>query len=319
MKAFNNPQELDAYLASLDESLIIRTDNGIYTNLHGHNEVTVAWLIASDYKVIDDHNMVSVTELVDPPIVSVLKRRHRKEAVRDVVDLSSIAVGRSIHNDMLMNAPKHMEALQEETLAVPLGNGMTLRGTADLWMDTGGGTIIDAKGTSVYKILNVDLDDYKWQINSYAWLYKKAMNVDTQHGEIVAILDGWRMREAENDPNYPQSKTHRVPIEIMSEEATEVWLNTRADLFKSALDTPDEELIPCSKEERWEKPRHWRVVKRGNKRAKKNFYEDRGETQEDAEQYAEIQGGDFEVFEVLGERTRCDRYCAYRPWCPLYS
>lgn len=315
MQAFDNKEELDAYLRSIDESLIIRTDHGIYTNLCGHDPVTVAWLIASDYEVINDTDMVSVTELVNPTIISVLRRRHRKETVMDVTDLTNIAVGRSIHDNMVLRSPER-QPLQEHKLTHKLSNGMTLRGTADLWVPPG--KIIDYKATNVYKVQKKDFDDYRYQVNSYAWLYKKSLGMDTQEGEIVAILDGWRWRDAVADSNYPQNKTHRIPIAIMSMDEIEVWLEKRAAQFKFALDLPDDELIPCSKEERWEKPRHWRVVKRGNKRAKKNFYEDRGESITDAEQYAAAQGADFEVFEVDGERTRCERYCACRPWCPLY-
>jgi hypothetical protein len=332
MPILNNENELSKYLASLGPDSIINQD-GLYTNVNSHNPVAVSWLLADDYDTITDPKTVSVTELVQPTIISVLRRRHRAEAVSDVTDIVSRAIGRSVHNDIALRTSKELAAFQEEQLSVEL-DGYTVRGTSDLWLplwmyegkssrpddaDDDVGAILDWKYTTVFKVRKKDFDEYKNQVNAYAWLANKALNLRTVAGEVTAILDGWSRREADRDPGYPQAKIVKIPLPILDIEDTERWLRTRIAQFDSAMNLPDEKLRVCTPEERWEKPFTWRVVKKGNKKSKRNFYADRGQTRLDAEAFAFTQmDGQYEVIDKEGERTRCDRYCSLRPWCPLY-
>ena len=80
----------------------------------------------------------------------------------------------------------------------------------------------------------------------------------------------------------------------------------------------------CTKEDRWEQPESWAVMKHGNKKATKVFKSDRDETKEQAEECAQdlviAKGVAYSVEHRPGESTRCALgYCPVTEWCEQWA
>ena len=76
----------------------------------------------------------------------------------------------------------------------------------------------------------------------------------------------------------------------------------------------DNDIPPCTSEERWEKPTKFAVMKEGRKSAVRVL-----ETQEDAEKLAGELGKNHSVQIRPGESTRCAEYCSAADYCNYYK
>lgn len=327
----------------------LQTPHGRFTNRTRLSPIAVAWATKSDYPHLNDPRTFSVTEIIQPSNITALMRRHRHEQVRDVVDMTSAAIGKAVHAAIAESLPDDVRALSEQQLTTTIdvdGALYTIRGQFDNWLplwvleefhrlfDEGAfqqagplkierpegaddeiGKVSDTKTCPVWKVVYKDFDDWNAQVNLYAWLIERATGFKTMGAEIMCVLDGWKWRDAQKDPDYPQAKIVRVELPpIRRPEVIESWVKQRIREIRSQLELKDNQLAPCSPEERWEKPTVYAVTKRGNKRSMRNF-EDRRE----AEAYRAKQAGTIDIIERPGERTRCEKYCSLRPWCSLYG
>jgi hypothetical protein len=75
----------------------------------------------------------------------------------------------------------------------------------------------------------------------------------------------------------------------------------------------DNDIPPCTPEERWEKPPKFAVMKNGMKRAVRLF-----DRQEDADLLTETKGENHFVEYRQGESIRCRSFCLCRKFCNFY-
>ena len=71
-------------------------------------------------------------------------------------------------------------------------------------------------------------------------------------------------------------------------------------------------VLPCTPEERWERPTHFAVMKQGQKRVVRVF-----DTREEAE--GNITKAGLYVEERAGSSVRCEYYCRVASFCPQYA
>lgn len=204
-----------------------------------------AGLLRGLAKLYDGHRKadVSVTELVDPPQISVLKERHDYHmAPRDMI---WAVLGTATHQIIAEGAdPKQ---LAEEFMVTEF-DGVKISGTADLYDPADGGVIWDFKTTKVYAVKNGVKPEWEAQMNLYALLSEKNGR-PVKKLKLVALLKDWAAWSAKK--GGPQSEIHVMDVELWPKKKREEYLRKRIALWKENRERPDDKLDPCSPEETW--------------------------------------------------------------------
>jgi hypothetical protein len=126
--------------------------------------------------------------------------------------------------------------------------------------------------------------------------------------QIVAIYRDWVKSKA-FDSNYPSSQVQTFTVPVWLEPAAENFLLERV---RQHVKAEAGEVSPCTPEERWERPKRFAVMKRGQKRAVKLY-----DTREDAE--ANAVKPSLYVEERPGTSVRCESYCRVSRFCPQHA
>lgn len=263
-------------------------------------------------------NRYSVTEVLGGTCEAVLKRRHAGEATEDVSDRLWAVLGSAVHK-VLESAQSAPEQHQEQWLCVPIdvdGERYELSGIFDLY-DESTGTVTDWKVTSVWQVTFGDYEKWRRQVLFYCWMLRKKGH-DARAGEIVAMLRDHSQRKARTERDYPPHPVHVEHWDFSDDDMREQGQAIH-DWFlevKAQESLPDDELTPCSPEQRWHKPDKWAVVKDGNKRATRVF-----ENEDDAEfsriLLEDTTGKKHHIEFREGEDTKCDSYCPVSDFCPF--
>jgi len=206
----------------------------------------VRWLA----KQHDDHGSrygfdglgFSVTELVAPIQVTMLKRRHEVYVQPD--DGIKSALGTLMHYAIEMGTPVNDTTWLREHKMVREVDGVGIGGTADLIRMNHGSDYKLTAGYSVKKMLDKGVregsPDYFWQGNIYSWLYGGAAS-----WELVCVT------------RDHTSRTKHRPIEVINVpllplDKVEAYVRERVALLESASTLPDGLLYECSDEETWQ-------------------------------------------------------------------
>jgi len=171
--------------------------------------------------------------------------------------------------------------------------------------------LTDWKVTSVFSFLLGDKPEWEQQLNCYAWLYRKN-GFEATKLQIVAILRDFMQSRADKEPDYPQCAVMVVDIPMWSQEEAQAYIEDRVRVHQQAQFFKDNDLIHCTKQERWERPTTFAVMRGKNKKATRVFDLD-------------IEAGHFifkkdkpdqyEIIKRPGESVRCARFCNALPWC----
>lgn len=243
---------------------------------------------------------ISVTELIAPPRIRVLKMRHWDTLEEDASDRIWALLGSAVHG-VLEKADTTSHWAEERIQAV-----------IDPWVVTGQPDLLDAEGclddykvTSVFSFLLGAKKEWEAQLNCYAALYD-FNGFPVKKLRIIAILRDWNAGKALNGGDYPA-----VPVLV---KKIPLWpLHTRIDYLTTRVklhqDAEEHGIIPdCTDEEVWARPTTWAVMKKGRKSAVRVF-----ETENMARKMAEDTG--YDVIERKGGAIRCERYCPVRSFC----
>lgn len=260
-------------------------------------------------------NRYSVTEVLGGTCEAILKRRHQGEGDEDVADFVWAIFGSAVHK-VLEEAQATDTQLQEQWFSVPIdGTPYELSGIFDLYDDSTG-TVTDYKTTSVWQVMFGDYGKWRDQTLRYCWMLRK-YGFEAKRGEIVAILRDHSMRKARTERDYPKHPVFRIGWDF-SDDDFEQAENDALEWFREVAaqeSLPDDELQPCSPEQRWHKPDKWAVMQVGKKRAVRLF-EDEGQAVEYMDQLIDKNGARYHMEHREGEDTRCQSYCSVARWCP---
>jgi hypothetical protein len=258
----------------------------------------------------------SVTEIMSPPRIQRLKRKHWDDMEQDVTDMLWSMLGSALH--VVAERSEVIDHLNEERLFIEI-DGVTLSGSIDLQQHVKGGVALkDYKFTSVWAVMN-DKPEWEQQLNVYGWMVHKIKGVDIKGLQICAILRDWSTRKAQTESGYPQAQIQMVDIPIWSFDKTEKYVHERIELHKESKVQADwdEELPECTEEERWMRTTTYAVKKEGRKSAVRVF-----DAQEDAVKLIEESEDKKKLLiEVRkGEPVRCTgNYCGVNKWCSQYQ
>ncbi len=265
--------------------------------------------IANDDYVKGDCEF-STTELISPPRITQLRRRHQGEIGEDASDRIFSLFGRAIHSILEHSSG---DAYIVEKRYFMKYAGVRVGGQIDLF-DWQTKTLQDWKITSYHAVSGEIKPEWVQQMNINA-LILKSNQIPVEKLEIVAIFRDWSKMMAFRRSDYPERQVQVIKIPFWSQLEAEQFLESRLRIHQAARDSEKTHLPLCTPEERWRKSDKWALMKKGAKKAIKLY-----ETSEQAEA-AELNAnpdrrpGAYYVEGRPGEDTRCLFYCPVARFC----
>lgn len=245
----------------------------------------------------------TVTQLVAPPRIRILRKRHATEMTEDVSDRIYSLVGQSVHT--ILERAAMEGALAEKRLYMTV-DGLAISGQLDhyLFVD---GTLSDYKVTSQWADLSKP--DWLMQLNFLALLLQENGHA-VKKLEIAAIFRDWSKTRAKADPDYPQLPVALAPFPLWDHADALAKLKERIGIHRAA----EYELPDCTDEERWYRDTQWAVMKPGNKKATA-LHPLKGQAEADAAN----RGKQYIVEQRPGVNVRCENYCEAADFCSQWQ
>jgi hypothetical protein len=284
------------------------------TNKHGIPQTLYALATREFYSKGDAD--YSATEIISPPRIQRLRKKHHDDIEQDAADMLWAMLGSALHvvaERSIINGH-----INEERLILSI-NGVKLSGAIDLQkIEDDGVTISDYKFTSAWALMN-DKPEWEQQQNIYAYLVEKVKGKRVKKLEIVALIRDWSRREAMYKSSYPQAAIQVVDVPLWSEEKVEAYIKQRIELHRESKVNADwdEELPECSDDDKWMRETKFAVKKEGRKTAVRVF-----DTQQEADELlATLPAKDKGFIEIRkGEPVRCTgNFCSVNQWCSQYQ
>lgn len=262
----------------------------------------------------------TATGMIGPPRIATLRRRHDDKIVVDCSDRIWILLGKSMHQVLENEGVDN--ALVEERLFAEV-EGKIISGASDVakWV-LKNSTITDYKLTSIYVGKNLSrLEEWTQQQNVYAWLFRQ-YGFEVTHLNICAVFRDYSKKKARREAGYPPPAMV-IALDLWTEEEAFAFITERVKLLKSFEDTPDDDLPPCTMEEKWQKPDLYAVKKAGNKSACRGGA--KLESMDAAKAFIEdAMAKDKKKITYMVEKrpsepTRCLDYCDVAPFCNQFQ
>lgn len=257
----------------------------------------------------------SITSLLDPNRVIMLKRRHNDEIEQDVSECIWMLFGTVTHYALETGIELKENEYVEYHLEHTFENGFTLSGIIDHVYDY----IDDYKTTSCWSVIYKDnYEHWKLQLQMGAYLFYKETGIWKDKGRIIAILKDWNRGQSLLKTDYPKLPVEVIEFDLGTPEEIEQWIINRFDEISKLEQMEDSDLPMCTMEERFNKGDKYAVKKKANKTATKVH-----DTLEEAEKHLENLEKKYpDVYEIeirKGEDTKCCNYCNVCKFCPYYK
>ena len=280
-----------------------------FTNKHNLPPTLVRLLTKERYEGAGD---ISVTTLIGPPQINVLRKKHEEDREVDVSNLIYSVMGTAIHS--LLEECEDENDLAEERLVIPIKTPlgtMDLSGKPDL-LDSKG-NLRDYKVTSGWTVRHGDVkDEWEAQLNIYKWMLEQKGH-KVKRLVIEAIIRDWSPSNALRIDGFPKCAHQSCYIRSWPKEKVENYIMNRMMSHLQALEGVP---IGCTDEERWAKPSKHAVMKPGRRSAIKLFEE--YQVVEAHSMAMDLGKGHYVEFRP-GENIRCDKYCDVANFCPQYA
>ena len=240
----------------------------------------------------------------------VLTDRHYDEIEIDAADNVWAVWGTAVHS--IFENEKD-DNFHEESFKVAVGNSY-VTGKVDSY-DMTNGIIYDWKTASTWKIQFNDFTDWHAQGMTYAWLLTKS-GLEVKKCRFVALLKDHSKSKAKHDASYPQSPAYIYEFAVTPEELAkaEARIVAKVKEIENAYKLGDDDIEPCTADERWADGEKWAVMKNGRKTAIKLF-----DNEVDAEAYAGELGNSHYVEHRPAVSRKCADYCTCCDYCNFYK
>jgi len=262
----------------------------------------------------------SVTELIGPPRISELKRRHDAEIEVDVIDLISSIFGEAMH-EILRKAGENEKGVITEQRLVFEVEGKEVSMKFDRYQEEDE-HLKDYKSEKISGYMHDVKHEWKCQTNSYAVGIRKILDRPVSRITIETLLKDWSLSQLvmskKKGDFYPESPIVKIPINVWDEEEAERYLAERVQLHARCEQLHDNDLPFCTEDDRWVSENLWKVYKKPNlERAVRGGA--KFTNPDEAEAFAEHKGPDHVVIHRPSESTRCLHYCPMRKFCNQYN
>lgn len=266
--------------------------------------------VEKDYEYRDKR--YSITSLLDPDRVLMLKRRYNDLIQQDVSECIWMLFGTITHYALETGIECRENEYVEEHLEHTFDNGYTLSGIIDHVEDF----IDDYKTTSVWTVIyGSNNEHWKKQLQMGAYLHYKEHGNWIPKGRIIAILKDWNKKDVKD--NYPKLPIEVIEFDLGTPEEIEKWILERFKRIEILEKTLDNDLPLCTAEERFNSGDKYAVKKKTYKKAFKVF-----DTLEEARELLitleQKYPNEYEIEERPGEDKKCKNYCSVCDFCPYY-
>lgn len=265
----------------------------------------------SDYQYKD--KQYSVTSMLKGNKEAILKRRYHDEIEKDVADMVWLLFGSATHKILEEQDEQDIE-LKEEYIKIDIFDGYKLSGLFDLYNGETN-TVIDYKTTSIWKAIYGDYEDYRKQLLIYAWMLQQ-IGFDCRKGQIVMFLKDWKKSQVDRKKDYPEHAVKTVEFKFTNRDFgyIEHFIRTKFATLQKYEQMKDDEIPPCTQEERWQDDDTFAVKSKGRKRAHRVL-----DSKEEAEKWMERnEKGDY-IEHRIAEPTKCQNYCDVVEYCSWYQ
>jgi hypothetical protein len=253
----------------------------------------------------------SVTGLLTPPKVALLREQYNDRMEMDISDKMYTFLGTALHK-VMEDTVMPENCTYEERLYADI-DGTTISGAIDIQERIPAGTIVwDYKVTSVWSVMN-EKAEWVQQLNMYKWFVETVKKERVVGLKICAFLRDWSGNKT--GENYPEASIVIVDIPLWSATEAQEFIRNRLNAHKEAKMVMDfgQEPPPCSDKERWMSETTFAVKREGRKTAIRVLT-----SEQEAKEMAEKEKGYVET--RLGEPRRCaGNYCGVAEWCKQYQ
>jgi hypothetical protein len=252
---------------------------------------------------------LSATTLIQGTKHIILTDRHWDELEDDVSDRIWAIWGQAVHS--LLEHEGETDFTEQE-ISYQVG-GITVTGRIDNY-DMATGTVCDYKTASVNKVKFNDFSEWYTQGMIYAWLLARN-NFPVSKCRFIALLKDHSKTDAMRDLRYPAKPVHVYEFNVTPDRLfkTGQFIRERVREYEAYQKLADDEIPPCTPEQRWDRPTVFAVKKESRKTAVRLF-----DGQAEAEtKAAELGAGHF-VEARPGESVKCRSYCLCCMFCNFY-
>ena len=276
-------------------------------------------ILSSEQRDLDERIDYTVTELLQPNKILLLRKRHDDEIIEDASDMIWKLFGRAVHY-ILEKGHSDSQVSVEKRFNTLIGDKV-ISGQVDVMEDD---TLLDFKITSIWSyIYGSRLEDYTRQLNYYALLAERN-GFKINNLKVIMLFRDWSQGKAEYDKNYP-GQVEEVEIERWSNEDIMIDLVAKLDSIESDEVREDDVIEPCSRAERWQRDDKWAVMKKGRKSALNggicNSEVEAVDFIDNLKGMHDLMRKQYYVEHRMGECVRCSRYCAVgkNGFCNYYN
>lgn len=261
----------------------------------------------------------SVTQLINPPRVDMLRKRHFEDIEVDVSEEWWALFGTAVHHILEWGAEPGK--ITEERLFTTV-DGWRISGMLDCQtIDMNDHVeIMDYKVTASYSITSEKQGfkpEWEQQLNMQAYLAEQVKGKPVSKLSILAIIRDWTQKKAQFDKAYPIAPIVEIQIPLWSDAEREAFIKERIRLHRYAemMAQLGEDLPECTDEDRWSRDHKYAAMKKGGQRARKVF-----DDQKECEAYVLEQGEEFFMEVRPGEPKRCmGSYCMVAKYCDQWQ
>jgi hypothetical protein len=297
-----------------------------FTNKHGLPDTIIRAAHVNDAKYNKGDVHRSVTQLIQPPRIDMLRKAHFSELTKDISEEWWALFGSAVHHILEMGASP--ETVVEERLYTEI-DGWSVSGMADLQefhpkskaREHDAISISDYKVTTAFALTVNDgdaKDEWEAQLNLLGYLVLRNKQVVLKELAVIAIVRDWQRTQAAIDPMYPQAPVVKIKVPIWSMARQENFLKERIRLHRETemLHDIGAPLPECSDEERWMRGHKWAITKIGGVKATR-VYDTEAEANTD---FASRKAGAFQIEKRPGKNVRCEGdYCQVSAWCEQFA
>lgn len=255
---------------------------------------------------------ISVTELISPPLMRILKKRHYDEITEDVEDRMFSFFG-SLAHEFIENIDSPDVLFKEQRVLIEVG-GWILSGQFDLiYKDKDEIILADIKFTSKYAVKDGCKTEWARQLNIYRYMI---MSLKDHHSKLknkiheqIESIDRMEIIAPIRDATFLDDKLVVLPVKKFKDYKVKEYIEKRIALHKLCEDEITGKIPECTPEDRWQDSTKYAVCPGAGKKSLKNH-----DTRVQAEAHASTK--ENLVVEVRPqENKRCSRFCSVSRFC----
>ena len=242
----------------------------------------------------------SVTELISPPQIRRLWKKHHEEIFIDVSDEIWKLLGKGVHAALEQAGDV---GIKEQRFHATY-DGTTISGAVDLIED---GVVTDYKVTSVFSVQKGLKIDWESQLNLYAWLLRQN-DITVTKLNIVCICRDW-MKSRIGKYDYPESPVVMLSVPMWRDGRQDDYVDQRVRVHTQ------ESTIPCTPEERWARGAYQVNPMHSGGGKPRSF-----DSLQDATNYINNKKtGSYKIVDGDAKYVRCESWCEVSEFCPQWK